>query len=706
MLKDMHPVDQSVGQQITRYKALLGVSSAIASQHDLNELLHSISCLLSKVVPFDMISLLLVDQEKGTAQLYALEAGAFKEDMPIGMEVPYANSRIAEVVRTQQPYITEDCQAEIAKIPELAKKYRLKSIRSSCTFPVSSARRVIGAMIFAAKERQKYSEADIELMGAVASHVSVLMEGILALESAEDYRAKLEHERDRLNLLLEINNHIITHLDVTELLQAASTSIRRFVNTAFSGFWLFEEGTNQLQCVTLDFPERKTKLDKISSPPLTEEELEVLRMRVVTVRRGDEIDHLPSFIAASLRSESIASLAFIPLMGSSIALGSITLGSKEEDAFTDSDLQMLSQVANQISLALENAIAYRRLDFSCKRLAEECHYLEAEIQAEYNFEDIVGSSPALKKVLNQVAIVAPTDATVLLVGETGTGKELIARAIHNHSTRNERTFVRLNCAAIPQGLLESEIFGHEKGAFTGALNLKRGRMELAHEGTLFLDEIGDIDLSLQPKLLRALQEREFERLGSSRTIHVDVRLIAATNRNLEEMVSQGSFREDLYYRLNVFPIYIPPLRERIEDIPLLAEYFVNLIARRMRKTIRSIPSATLQAMTEWSWPGNVRELQNFIERSVILTRGDSLMAPIAELHKNDKPARKVSRLPATAREEIIEALRASGGRLAGADGAAERLGLKRTTLLKRMGKLNISRLDYAGSSSGTGIPGA
>ena len=691
MLKGMYLVDQSEGQQITRYKALLGVSSAIASQHDLNDLLHSISRLLSKVVSFDLISLLLIDQEKGTAQLYALDAEAMEHQVPIGTEVPYANTKIAEVVRTQRPCIVEDHQSEVAKIPELSDKYRLKSIHSSCIFPVSSARRVIGAMIFAAQERQKYSVADIELMGAVAAHVSVLMEGTLALESAETYRAELEHERDRLNLLLEINNHIITHLDATELMQAASTSIRRFVKTAFSGFWLYEESTNQLQCVTLDFPDKKSDIANLPSPPLKPEELEIMRLRVASVKRGAELDQLPCFIAETLRKESIACLAFVPIAGSSIPLGAIMLGSKEEDAFTPSDLQMLAQVANQIALALENAIAYRRLDFSCKRLEEECHYLEAEIQAEYNFEDIVGSSPALKKVLNQVSIVAPTDATVLLIGETGTGKELIARAIHNHSARSERTFVRLNCAAIPQGLLESEIFGHEKGAFTGALNLKRGRMELAHEGTLFLDEIGDVDLSLQPKLLRALQEREFERLGSNRTIHVDVRLIAATNRDLSEMVSNGSFREDLYYRLNVFPIHIPPLRERKDDIPLLAQYFVNLIARRMRKTIRSIPSSTLQAMTEWAWPGNVRELQNFIERSVILTRGDTLMAPISELHKKEKP--KALRLPATDREEILEALRASGGRLAGAGGAAERLGLKRTTLLKRMGKLNISRLD-------------
>jgi formate hydrogenlyase transcriptional activator len=329
-------------------------------------------------------------------------------------------------------------------------------------------------------------------------------------------------------------------------------------------------------------------------------------------------------------------------------------------------------------------------------------YLESEIRSEYSFEDIVGKSAALRKVLDQVAIVAPTDSTVLLYGETGTGKELVARAIHNHSPRRDRTFVRLNCAAIPSGLVESELFGHEKGAFTGALMQKRGRFELADRGTLFLDEIGDISLDLQPKLLRALQEREFERLGSTKTIHVDVRLIAATHRDLPEMIRNNQFREDLFYRLNVFPIEIPPLRERREDIPLLIHYFVARLSRRMQKRIKSISKQAMETLVNAPWPGNVRELENFIERCVILTQGDELKVPRAEL-KSGEPKRSSSRtvvplgstLEEAERQVIIDALKAASGRMSGKNGAAERLGLKRTTLQHKISRLNITRADYS-----------
>ena len=328
------------------------------------------------------------------------------------------------------------------------------------------------------------------------------------------------------------------------------------------------------------------------------------------------------------------------------------------------------------------------------QLEEEGLYVESEMGSEYNFEDIVGKSAALRKVLDQVAIVAPTGSTVLLHGETGTGKELFARAIHNLSPRRERTFVRLNCAAIPSGLVESELFGHEKGAFTGALMQKKGRFELADHGTLFLDEIGDISLDLQPKLLRALQEREFERLGSTKTIRVDVRLIAATHRDLQSMIRNNQFREDLFYRLNVFPIEIPPLRERREDIPLLVHYFVLHHGRQMQKRIKSVPKQAMEVLVNADWRGNIRELENFIERCVILTQGDELNVPRAELRRSAASA--ASTFEQAERQVIIQALKAVSGRIAGQGGAAERLGLKRTTLQNKMYKLNISRADYSG----------
>ena len=327
------------------------------------------------------------------------------------------------------------------------------------------------------------------------------------------------------------------------------------------------------------------------------------------------------------------------------------------------------------------------------RLEDQPLDLSSEISSEHRFEDIIGKSTALRKVLDQVAIVAPTGSTVLLHGETGTGKELLARAIHNLSPRRERTFVRLNCAAIPSGLVESELFGHEKGAFTGALIQKRGRFELADGGTLFLDEIGDITLDLQPKLLRALQEREFERLGSAKTFRVDVRLIAATHRNLQDMIRNNQFREDLFYRLNVFPIEIPPLRQRREDIPLLVHYFVLRHSREMQKHIKSVPKQVMEALVNADWPGNIRELENFIQRCVIFTQGDELYVPHTELRRSAIPA--ASTFQQAERQIISDALRAASGRIAGKGGAAERLGLKRTTLQNKMRKLNISRADHA-----------
>jgi formate hydrogenlyase transcriptional activator len=398
---------------------------------------------------------------------------------------------------------------------------------------------------------------------------------------------------------------------------------------------------------------------------------------------------VPPEFYAKASAEGMNSFCDVPLASRDRILGLLAVTSREENAFDEEEISFLLQVARQVAIAVENAFAYSEIADLKNKLAQEKLYLEEEIRGEMDFEGIVGQSSALRHVLNLVETVAPSDSTVLLLGETGTGKELIARAIHDRSRRKDRTFVKLNCAAIPTGLLESELFGHERGAFTGAISQKLGRLELADQGSLFLDEVGDIPIDIQPKLLRALQEREFERLGSTRTKKVDVRLVAATNRNLEKMIEDREFRSDLYYRLNVFPIRIPPLRERPEDIPLLVRYFTQKYARRMEKQIESIPAAAMKKLSSWHWPGNIRELENFIERSVILTHGPALQSPIGELSSNGGTVSVPDTRESKERDEIVRILKLTNGRVAGADGAAMRMGLKRTTLISRMKKLGI-----------------
>jgi formate hydrogenlyase transcriptional activator len=389
-------------------------------------------------------------------------------------------------------------------------------------------------------------------------------------------------------------------------------------------------------------------------------------------------------------------------------VGVLSLGSWREHAFCQDDLTFLGQIARQVAVAVENAWAFGEVSELKNKLAQEKLYLEDEIRSELRFEEIVGKSEALRRVLQEVETVAPTDSTVLIYGETGTGKELIARAVHNLSSRQANGFVKLNCAAIPSGLLESELFGHERGAFTGAITQRVGRFELANRGTMFLDEIGEVPLELQPKLLRVLQEREFERLGSTRTLRTDARLIAATNRDLEALVSEQKFRSDLYYRLNVFPVRVPALRERPEDIPLLVRHFVQQFSRRISRAIDTIPSETMTTLVKYPWPGNIRELQNVIERAVILTRGSVLNVPSDDLrasnansmalaaaagnqHSNPNTGSRNIRavLDDTERQQIVAALEQANWTVAGPNGAAARLGIKRSTLQSRMQKLGI-----------------
>src|ERR1700688_906940 len=673
-----------------RYRTLLEVSGAIASQPNLKAVLQSLRRLLSSVVAFDSVSLSLLSDNGNSVRLIAFDRSPEAHQVEIGTEVPHLGTAVGRAIDEQKPIYVPDLQAELSRIPKLASQAKLRIPHSAYIFPISMSGKKLGALTFATAQREEFSAEDMELMVSVSSHVAVGLEGAVARDAAELYQRQLAHERDRLRLLLEINNQVVTQLDVNELFRSASSSIRKYFANDFTGFWLIDKRSNQLECAVLDFPGGKGFLADIPVREVTDQEVEKMRTRTPEIWSQQDIEKLQP-----LKDESIAALALAPLGTATGPLGFLAMGSKRSNNFGQEDLDILSQISAQISLALDNALAYGRLSASRNRLEDERLYLESEIRAEYNFEDLVGKSPALRKVLDQVEIVAPTGSTVLLRGETGTGKELIARAIHSHSPRRDRTFVRLNCAAIPSGLVESELFGHEKGAFTGALMQKRGRLELADRGTLFLDEIGDIGLELQPKLLRALQEQEFERLGSNKTIHVDVRLIAATHRDLSLMIRNNQFREDLFYRLNVFPIEIPPLRERREDIPLLVHYFVSRLSRLMQKRIKSIPKPAMDALTNSLWPGNVRELENFIERAVILTQGDELNVPMAELKKSAaRNSAPVSTFQEAERQAIIEALKAASGRISGRGAAAERLGLKRTTLQNKMRRLNIAKDDY------------
>ena len=680
-----------------RYRTLLDASSAMAEQPTVKAVLQSLRSLLSSTSKLHGTDLYLLDDEEDSLSVIVFDRDVDAPPIKVGTKVLRVGA-VARVIEEQDAIFVPDLAQEMLMHPELAPFAAGVVGRSSYLFPVSTSQKRYGFLAMTKSAGEKFAPEDVEMLRSLALHVAVALECALARDRAEQYQRELAAERDRLRLLLEINNLVVSKLDISELFREASVSIHSYFGSDYTALWILKEETGQLQRVLYDFPGGKGSLAEVGTADLTAADLEKLRTRKAEIWSIEEISKLPPDRGDPLRAESIMSLAVAGLATGSKPLGALVMGSRKADAFGQSDLDLLSQIGNQISLALDNALAYGLLHASAIRLEEERLYLESEIESEYNFEDIVGKSAAIQEVMRQVSIVAPTDSTVLLHGETGTGKELFARAIHAGSPRRERTFVKLNCAAIPSGLLESELFGHEKGAFTGALMQKKGRFEIADHGSLFLDEIGDISMELQPKLLRAVQEREFERLGSARTISVDVRLIAATHRDIPAMIRDNQFREDLFYRLNVFPIEIPPLRERAGDVPLLVHYFVSRLARRMHKDIKTIPRDAMEAMTRASWPGNVRELENFIERAVIFTQGSELNVPVAELKDSLRTPRTttpVSTFHDAERQAIIDALKAASGKLGGEGGAAGRLGLKRTTLQNKMRRLNISRTDYA-----------
>lgn len=858
-----------------RYEALFGVSQAISAYRDPEELFRALADELHRVVQFEGIGVVQYD-DAGNKTKWHLGVKCPQSKESTYPELPPEETITWWVYQNQQPFVTGFTEQE-SRFPRMMEQLRGFGVRSACVLPLTTAHRRLGCLIVGSGQTDAYSPDEVHFLSVIAGQVAVAMDDALNLEASQRTQAELQREKDRLQLLLELNNNVVSILDLRELLRTVSASVRRVMECDVASVDLLDPETNHLRLFVLDFPESKGYFHEEMLLPMDSAPARVVATGKPVVLGLPDQSLMNPDLFRRLQGEGIKSACLLPLLSRGRALGVLALASRRENSFTQSDADFLMQVANQVAIAVDNALAYgqtaelkeklqtllevsdaiavnrdleelfrdlaqrlprilqfdvinlvlcdteagvvrmcfaigpestvvkpglelpiegsptglvwktqqslvvedvaketrfpaitpllqemglqsfctvpltsavRRLgamnfgslqrreykkaevDFMRqvarqvatavdnalaygrieelqKKLAQEKLYLEDEIRTAIHleeFEEIIGKSPALRRVLRAVETVAPSDSTVLILGETGTGKELIARAIHDRSTRKAHAFVKLNCAAIPTGLLESELFGHEKGAFTGAITQRVGRFELAHQGTIFLDEVAEIPLELQPKLLRVLQEREFERLGSTRTVRSDARLIAATNRDLQAMVDARQFRDDLFYRLNVFPVQLPALRERSEDIPVLVRHFTEQFSRRMRKNIESIPTETMKALTRYSWPGNVRELQNVIERAVILSTGPVLRVPLADLLRvpfvepKEPMARRIPAAPATngtlqeaERRHILAVLEESNWVLAGANGAAARLGMKRSTLQFRMRKLGISR---------------
>ena len=669
---------------LQRYEALLEMADLVVHHHSLPELFAAMAERLRRAAAADAATFSLYDPAKNVMRLHFWEG---TELVPTPAEVAVEESPSGWAWQNQQPLVVPDLAADSRFSPVLS-TLRDKGLRSYCWLPLTTAQKRLGTLGLGSSQTNAYDEKDMRLLPRVAKLVAVAVENALTREA-------LVREKERLHMLLEVNNTLVTNRDLQKLFPAISGFMRRMIRYDYASVAVYDEAAHSLSFYPLDSPLTTGLAGIDTTLPVTDTPAgSALMERETKIFTRDDLMGIQSSFVSQMLENGIQSLCCVPLTTHKGDLGTLNLASKEANAFAPPDVGFLQQVAAQVAVALDNARSYREIAQLTDKLASEKRYLEEEIRTELNFEEIVGESPALKRVLSQARTVAPSDATVLILGDTGTGKELIARAIHRMSSRKDRVFVKLNCAAIPTGLLESELFGHEKGAFTGAISQKAGRLELADKGSLFLDEVGDIPLELQPKLLRVLLDQEFERLGSTRTIKVDIRLIAATNRDLAQAVAEKDFRSDLYYRLNVFPIRMPALTERKTDIPALVRHFVQKFARGMNKQIEIIPSATMSALVNCEWPGNVRELENLMERSVILSDGRVLNAPLAELRSGHEGLDSDGTLESLERQYIVRVLRDSSGVIAGPHGAAVRLGMKRTTLQSRILKMGISRQEY------------
>ena len=677
-----------------RFASLVRVSQLIGAHRDPKDLFEVLADELHGVMQFDYVGVSVRDRDSAIWQDYVLDmesrSALVLEDDVVREEMP-----AWWVYEQQQPLVTstDEINPRNERLNAALQKYQIRSI---CILPLTTAHRKLGIISFCSKQLDAYSPEEVPFLSIVAGQIA------LAFDNALNFR-ELHNKNERLGLLLELTNHVVSNLEFRDLLRSAATSTRRVMGCDGVGITLPDSDNTRLRIYALDFDFSDESVHEESIIPVDED------IPGVVFRTGKlwcgSVQEARQHGMKDTSQAGVGTVCVLPIVSRGRVLGTFGVVKYQDNAFTGDDVEFLTQIGNQIAIAVENACAFGEIRGLKDKLAQEKLYLEDEIRTEMNFAQIIGNSTSLRRVLKNVGTVAPTDSTVLIYGETGTGKELIARAIHDLSPRRSKPFVKLNCAAIPTGLLESELFGHEKGAFTGAIAQRIGRFEVANGGTIFLDEIGEVPLELQTKLLRVLQEREFERLGSSRTLRTDARLIAATNRDLEAMVSEQQFRSDLFFRLNVFPVHVPPLRERQGDIPLLVRHFTQQFSKRMKKAIETIASATMDALCEYRWPGNIRELQNVIERAVIISTGPALGLDIADLnfskgsHAEEGPAISKSAskgalndiLKETQREQILKALEESHWIVAGPDGAAARLGMKRSTLHLRMHKLGIAR---------------
>jgi formate hydrogenlyase transcriptional activator len=687
-----------------RFESFVRLAQAIGTHRDPEELFDALAEELCRIVPFNYFCVSIRDCEsnKFEGRLFDTEKRSV-----VFIEEKLSNDErlTSRVYEHQEPLLTSTDQID-PRFSRLRAILERLDIRSICIFPLTTAHRKLGAIAFSSKELDAYSPEEVRFLSLAAKQIALALDDALNFAALRRASEELRSKNDRLQLLLDITNQVVSNLELRDVLRSISHDLRRAMQCDFASLSLPDAENKNLRLWAVDFPESKGFLQEEVVYPIdgAPSGTAFRTMKPVTLRSPFDAWLNYPIVQRAVR-EGVNSVCCLPLISRNRAIGTLNLGRLRDDAFSQADVEFLGQVANQIALAVENALAYHEIRKLKEQVSKEKLYLEDEIRAGINYAHIIGNSAPLRRVLKQAETVASTDSTVLICGETGTGKELVARAIHDLSPRRTKAFVKLNCAAIPTGLLESELFGHEKGAFTGAIAQRIGRFEVADGGTIFLDEIGEIPLELQTKLLRVLQDREFERLGSSHTIHTDARLIAATNRDLEAMVGEQKFRSDLFFRLNVFPIQVPPLREREGDIPLLVRQFAQQFSRRMNKAIESIPSETMDALCRYHWPGNIRELQNMIERAVIISTGPVLNLDVADLRfpKSSPPEEKAPApssktegalrdvLEETERQQIFKALSQTNWVVAGPNGAAVRLGMKQSTLRLRMQKLGISR---------------